>query len=266
MGRIVPLAIRCCLALSAGSCAGAATREGLGEIIASGIADPLRTPIEVAAASSVQLDLVIPDPPPEDAHYRWVLFASGGSVTVAVAEREIPLHFNHDPAGGYRAPLEIAIPEARLGARFLLRIERLAPSKDVVGAVALLVGPNDPGLEIRTLLDGRTVRIIGESREMRKTLTALQVPFLESPQASPRDVLVTEDPAGAPPEVQQSACVVAIVSTGKGDALLATAERPAAAWIARIQLPRNRGLETGNAAFPELVEAFRFLTQLDPPN
>jgi hypothetical protein len=82
----------------------------------------------------------------------------------------------------------------------------------------------------------------------------------------PRDILLTEDPDGLPPEMQRAPCILATVSLGKANALLVTAERPAAAWIARIQLPRTRGLDTGNAAFPDLVEAFRFLTQLDAQN
>jgi hypothetical protein len=239
---------------------------GNGEIVALGTADPMRAPIEVSAGSVVRLDLILADAPSQDARYRWVLFASAGSLAKAIAEKDIPLQFNRDPNGGYRAPLEVAVPEARLGAHFVLRVERTDPSKDIVGAVALQVRPNDPGLEIRTLLDGRTVRVLGESREMRKALTALQVPFSEGPQASPRDILLTEDPAGAPPEAQQSPCVIAIVLTGKADALFATAERLADAWVARIQLPRNRGLEMGNAAYPDLVEAFRYLTQLDSQN
>jgi hypothetical protein len=241
-------------------------RTGAGEIIAFGAADPLRTPIEVTASSTVRLDLVIPDPSPEDARYRWVLFASGGSLTAAIADKEVALHFTRDSAGGYRSPLEVAIPEARLGARFLLRIERLAPSEAVVGEVALQVRPNDPGLEIRALLDGRTVRVVGESKEIKAALTSLQVPFEDSPLAGPRDILLAGETSGLPPEVPQAPCVLAIGSVGKADALLATAEKPAAAWIARIQLPRSRGLETGNAAFPDLVEAFRFLTQLDTQN
>jgi hypothetical protein len=238
----------------------------VGEIVASGNADPMRAPIEVSANTPVRLDLIIPDAPPQDAQYGWTLFASGGSLATAVAEKEIPIHFSRDPDGGYRAPFEVAIPNARLGAHFLLRIERLEPSKDIVGTVAIQVRPDDPGLEIRTLLDGRTVHVLGESKEMRKSLAGLQVPIDDSPQASPMDIVLTEDPEGQLADVQQSPCIVAIVSTGKADALLATAERPTAAWVAKIQLPRNRGLETGSAAYPDLVEAFRFLTQLDPQN
>jgi hypothetical protein len=266
MGRIVALAFRWSLALAGGLCAADARCAGLGEIVGSGAADPLRTPIEVSAASTVRLDLIIPEASPEDAQYRWVLFASGGSLAAAIAAKDVPLHFTREPAGGYRAPLEVSIPDARLGARLFLRIERLAPSKAVVGEVALQIRPNDPGLEIRTLLDGRTVRVIGESREIKRALAALQVPFDESPQAAPRDILFTEDPDTLPPGIQREPCIVATISLGKADALLATAERPAAAWVARIQLPRSRGLETGNAAFPDLVEAFRFLTQLDSQN
>jgi hypothetical protein len=226
----------------------------------------LRTPIEVSAASTVRLDLIIPDAPLEDARYRWRLFASGGSLATAIAEKDVPLRFARDPAGGYRSSFEVAIPDARLGARFLLTIERLTPSKAVVGDVALQVRPNDLGLEIRTLLDGRTVRVLGESKEIRKTLAALQVPFEESPPAEARDILLSDDPGGLLPDIERLPCVFAIVSAGKADVLLATAERPAAAWIARIQLPRSHGLETGSAAFPDLVEAFRFLTQLDSQN
>ena len=266
MGPIVPLASRWRQALAVALCAAATGYAGVGEIIGSGTADPSRTPIEVSAASTVRLDLIIPEAPPDDAQYRWVLYASGGSLAAAIAAKDVSLHFPRDPAGGYRAPFEVAIPDARLGALFLLRIERLAPPKAVVGEVALQVRPNDPGLEIRTLLDGRTVRVLGESKGMKKALTALQVPYDESPQAAPRDILLTEDPDGLPPEMQRAPCILATVSLGKANALLVTAERPAAAWIARIQLPRTRGLDTGNAAFPDLVEAFRFLTQLDAQN
>lgn len=236
-----------------------------GTFVPAGQPRPKPDFLRVAGGMPAKLDLLMTAPLPVDNQCRTILYALGGPLAAQVSEQTGRLLIVADGRNGYRTSLNVAIPSARPGARFLLKTECLSPTSQLLGAVELRVPDFDSLAEVRASLIGRQVQIAGRSQKLRVLLNGWQIPFSDRLDPVPGVIVFTEEPADPPPQLATTPHILVEFVSSSGPTLILTGQKSGAGWKVEAQLPRSHDLSSPEAA-DHLDEIVRFIRKLETLN
>lgn len=219
----------------------------------------------VDGGKDTRIDLLLAAPPVDGNKGRTTLYAVGGPVAAKLSEHAALLAANCDKDGRYRIPLTVAIPAARSGARFLLKIESLSPKPQLLGSVELRIPDRDFTDDIRTLLTGRTVLWVKPSPGFATLLEPLE-PAEAGGNEPPEGALVfSEQPETDPDGTSAIRHIHIEIASGSAPVLTMTASKSNQRWNVVVRLPNNQSF-ANPAARAHLLQVIQFIDTLESPN
>ena len=237
-----------------------------GFLVLAGQPRPVLARLDIRSGPGVRLDLILPSQPVAGVDCRYSLFGLGGTVVAPLAVKVVRLGPIAAVDGSVRIPVDLEIPVAAPGARFLVRAEKMVDSRrEVLAEIELRVVDEAPLAELRAAVAAGRIQIIGESKRLREFLAARQMAVGSEPAASGLGVVaLTEDRPDEGPPLSESVAVL-VVCQDAADAMLTVLAKPSGAkWVVQAGLPHFRQLAEAPEAERELAQVFHFADQLTP--
>ncbi len=236
-----------------------------GTFVLAGRPRPAAQALRVFGGRTVKLDLLVDAPLPAENRCVTVLYALGGPLAVKVSEQTGPLVTESAREGGYRASLNLAIPAAKPGARFLLRTEFIAPTRRLLAARELRIPESDPVADVRAGFSNRRVQVAGPSPRLRELFQNWQIPFSDEPDPLPTALVFTEDAAEARPGPAAAGGMLVRILAGNAEGLILTARNRGGGWVVTARLPHAPDLSDPEASewFAQILRYVAELESLD---
>jgi hypothetical protein len=226
--------------------------------------EPVSLPVVSGGVS--HLDLLLATALPVENECRTSLFAVAGPSTMKLSEKTGRLPVAAEGKAGSRTPLVITIPTAAAGAKFVLRVECLAPTRRLLGTVQLQIPEFDPVDKLRHELSTREVAIVGDGQRLRALFSKWQIPFKDQP-ADPaiNAVVLVESGDGPGDSLRPHSPLQIEISFHSGSTLAVTGRPNGDGWIVEAELPHSAKFSDIESA-EYLSEVFRFINKLEKPS
>lgn len=248
----------------------AVTLPAAGFLVLAGQPRPALAQLDIPAGPGVRLDLILPAQSLAGADCRYTLYAIGGPLVAPVASKVVKLGPGEIVEGSLRIPVDMEIPAAAPGRRFLLKAEKVADARrELLAEAELRVVEQTPLAELRAAGAAGRIQVTGESRQLREFFSARQIPSGdEGAGPGPAVIALMEE---RPDDRLHLADAIAVVVVCKEspDAMLTVLARPSGRrWLVEAGLPHFRSLATATEAEKELAQVLHFADQLitNPPD
>lgn len=230
---------------------------------------PIGTPRPAAAfgikpGGLVAFDLLLNAPLPVRNSCSWELYALGGPSALSLAKHRMQLDCRPDPEGGYRALVRLELPPARPGARFLLRVNSLEPSQQILGQAILVASDGTAEAQLRRDLARWALQTELRNPALRQLVESCRPAEVEDPAGHPRLRLV--EVSGQPAslvEDNDNAAMEVLLEQGTQQSLIMTASpRSAGGLSVHVRLPKHHDWSNHANSVEVLTEVLRYVADL----
>ncbi|HEY4246150.1 MAG TPA: hypothetical protein VGM64_04790 [Lacunisphaera sp.] len=246
-------------------CGAPASAQSEGVFVSAGESRPEPVFLRVISGQQVHLDLLLAAALPIENECRATLFAVAGPSVAKLSEQTGRLPVSPEGKTGSRIPLVIAIPSGTAGAKFVLRVECLTPTKRFLGTVQLRITEFDPIDELRHGLNAREIVVAGQSQRLRALFSHWQISFNDQPTDSATDAIVLIESGEKPTDdVLKLSSLLVEISFHSGSTLAVTGRPNGHGWKVEAKLPQSAKFSDIEAAgyFSEILQ---FISTLEKP-